>query len=161
MGVGQGRHILVLVGKFGQQSHHAHQLLLHQRKTFLHHQHVGVIAHIAAGGAQMDDALGVGALQAIGVHMAHHVVAAFLFPADGILIVDVVLVGFQLGNLLVGDVQAIGFFGLGQSNPQPAPGAELVVLREDVLHLGGGITGLEGRDVFIVGHSGSPFSGFS
>jgi len=37
--------------------------------------------------------------------VGHHVVANFLFPGGGNLIVDVFRMGFQLGNLLIGDGQ--------------------------------------------------------
>ena len=65
----------------------------------------------------MQDPLGFGALQAVGVDVAHHVVAAFPLPALGVFIVDVVLMGFQLGDLLVGDGKALRLFRLGQRNP--------------------------------------------
>ena len=51
----------------------------------------------------MDDALCLGALQAVGVDVAHHVMADELLARNGVLIVDVVLVCLQLGNLLIGD----------------------------------------------------------
>ena len=152
MGVGQGGHGLVPVGKVRQQGHHVQQLAPHHLQALPHDDHVGIVAHIAAGGAQMDDARRLGALQAVGVHMAHHVVAAFLFPADSVVIVDVLGMGLQLGDLLVGDVNALLLLGLGQGNPQPAPGAELVVLGENELHLPAGIPGGEGADVAVVGH---------
>ena len=101
----------------------------------------------------MDDPLGVRALQAVGVDVAHHVVAALLLPADGVLVVDVVGVGLQLGDLLVGDGQALPLLGLGQGDPEFAPGAELVVVGEDVLHLLAGVAGLEGGNVSVVCHS--------
>ena len=44
----------------------------------------------------MDDARRLGALLAVGIHVAHHVVADLMFPLLGDFIVDVVLVGFQL-----------------------------------------------------------------
>ena len=101
----------------------------------------------------MDDARRLGALEPVGVYMAHHVVAAFPLPALGIFIIDVVLVGFQLGDLLVGDFQALLLLRPGQGNPQPAPGAELVVLGEYKLHLLAGIPGGKGADIAIVRHS--------
>ena len=61
----------------------------------------------------MDDALCLGALQAVGVDVAHHVMADELLARDGVLIVDVVLVRLQLGNLLIGDGQALRLFRFG------------------------------------------------
>ena len=63
----------------------------------------------------MDDALGLGALDAVGVDVAHDVVTDQPFPFLGDLVVDVVLVGFQLGDLLLGDGQA-------QLRARPWPG---------------------------------------
>ena len=114
-------------------------------EALTHHDDVGVVAHIAAGGTQMDDACRLGALLAVGVDMAHHVVAHQLFALNGDFIVDVVHMGFQLGHHFGGDIgQALLHLGPGQRHPQAAPGAELVVVREDVLHLIGGITGGKG-----------------
>ncbi len=76
----------------------------------------------------MDDPFCLRALDPIGVDMAHHIMAGFFFPGDGNFIVDVVLVGFQLGDLLLSDGQALGLLRLGEGNPQPAPGLEFIVL---------------------------------
>ena len=152
VGVGQAGHVLVLVGKLGQVGQGADDLLVHQFQALAHDDHVGVVTHIAAGGAQMDDALGVGALQAVGIDVAHHVMTDQLFPGGSLFVVDVVLVGFQLGDLLVGDVQALLLLGFGQGNPQTAPGAELVVIGKNILHLVRSIPGGEGRDITIMCH---------
>ena len=58
----------------------------------------------------------------------------FMPTAAGIVIVDVVPVGFHLGNLFIGDVQTLRLLGTGQGNPQSAPGAEFVILRKQELH---------------------------
>ena len=110
----------------------------------------------------MDDALCFGALQAIGVDMAHNVVAHQLLTGDGILVVDVVLVGFQLGKLLIGDCQALLLFSLGKRDPQLAPGAELVVVGEDILHLVRSIAGGErGNITVMLCHGKSPLLSYS
>ena len=151
VGVGHAGHILVLLGKLGQFCQHADELLAHQLKALTHHDDVGVVADVAAGGAQMDDACCLGALLAVGVDMAHNVVAHQLLPLDGDLIVDVVHMSFQLGHHLGGDIgQALLHLGPGQGHPQAAPGAELVVVREDVLHLIGGISGGKGADITVM-----------
>ena len=98
VGVGHAGHVLVLLGKVGQLCQHADELFAHQLQALPHHDDVGVVAHIAAGGTQMDDAGCLGALLAVGVDVAHHVVAHQLFPLDGDFIVDVVHMGFQLGH---------------------------------------------------------------
>ena len=150
VGVGQAGHGLVLVGELGQICQHADDLLAHELQALAHDDDVGVVTDIAAGRAQMDDALCLGALQAVGVDVAHHVMADELLARNGVLIVDVVLVRLQLGNLLIGDGQALLLLGLSQRDPQPAPGAELVVVREDVLHLIRRIARRERRNIFVV-----------
>lgn len=51
----------------------------------------------------MDDALGFGALDSVGVNMGHNVVADQLFLGFGYVVIDVILVGFQFVDLLLGD----------------------------------------------------------
>ena len=131
---------------------HTDELLAHQLEGVAHNDDVGVVAHIAAGDTQMDDALGMGALQAVSIDVAHDVVADQLLAGSGLLIVDVILVGLQLGDLLVGDVQALALFGLGQCDPQPPPGAELLVVGEEKLHLVRGVAGGEGGNITIMRH---------
>ena len=72
--------------------------LRHELQALPHHDDVGVVAHIAAGSTQMDDAGGLGALLAVGIDVAHHVVADQLLPGNGDVIVDIVHMGFQLGH---------------------------------------------------------------
>ena len=144
VGIGQSRHILVLPGEISQQGNDPNQLFPDQFQALAHNDNIGVVSHIAAGGSQMDDSFGFGALEAVSVHMAHDIVTDQLFPGHRILIVDVVQVGSQLVQLLLGNIQALIFLSLGQCQPEPPPGAELVVLREDVLHFLRGIPGGEG-----------------
>ena len=149
--VGHAGHVLVFLGEAAQLCQHTDQLFAHQFQTLTHHDDVGVVAHIAAGGTQMDDAGSLGALLAVGVHMAHHVVAHQLFALDGHFIVDIVHMGFQLSHHIGGDVgQALLHFGPGQRHPQAAPCAELVIVREDILHLVRGIAGGKGADITIM-----------
>ena len=150
MGVGQTGHILIFPGKPRQVGDDVYKLFPHQLEPFPHQDDVGVVPDKAAGGPQVDDALGPGTLEAVGVNVAHHVVAAFLFPGGGILVVDVLPVGLQLLNLLLGDGKALLLFRLGQGDPQLAPGAELVVFRKDKLHLPAGVPGGKGAEVTVV-----------
>ena len=55
----------------------------------------------------MDDPLGVGTLEAVGVYVGHNVVAYQLFPFLCHIEVNIVLVGLQLIDLLLGDRQAL------------------------------------------------------
>ena len=104
----------------------------------------------------MNDALGVGALDAVSVNVAHDVVTDQPFPFLGDLVVDVVLVGLQLGDLLSGDGQAQLVLGLGQGDPEEPPGSELLIRGEKVLHFFAGVAGAEGALVGIV-HCVLPF----
>ena len=151
VGVGHAGHVLVLFGKVGQLGQHANELFADELQALPHHDDVGVVAHIAAGSTQMDDAGGLGALLAVGIDVAHHVVADQLLPGNGDVIVDIVHMGFQLGHHLGGDIgQALLHLGPGQRHPQAAPGAELVVIREDVLHLIGGVAGGKRADITVM-----------
>ena len=152
MCVGQRGHGLVFVREFCQQGHHVQQLAAHYLQPLAHDKDIGIVAHIAAGGPQMDDALCLRALHAVGIDVAHHVVAALLFPGGGHIVIDVVLVRLQLGDLRVGDGQALLLLGLRQRDPQPAPRLEFIVLREDVLHLFRRVTRLERGNIGIVCH---------
>ena len=99
----------------------------------------------------MDDAGCLGALLAVGINVAHHVVAHQLFALNGHFVVDVVHMGFQLGHHVGGDVgQALVHLGPCQCHPQAAPGAELVVIGEDVLHLVRGIPGGKRADITVM-----------
>jgi len=151
VGVSHAGHVLVLLGEAGQLCQHADQLFADELQPLPHHDDVGVVAHIAAGSTQMDDAGGLGALLAVGVDVAHHVVAHQLFAGDGHIVVDVIHVGFQLCHHFGGDVgQALLHLRAGQRHPQAAPRAELVVVREDVLHLVGGIAGRKRADIAVM-----------
>ncbi len=149
----QGGQIRVLFGEFRQVLHHGDQLSPQERQGLPHENQVRVVSHVAGGGAQVDDALRRRALLAVGVDMAHHIVANHALPRLGHLEVDVLDMGAQLVELLVGDVQTQLLFGLRQSHPQLPPGGELVLLGEDALHLPAGVTGGEGAlEDFVVAH---------
>ena len=149
MSESQGGQVLVFQNKPAQQRQHIHQLFANQPQSIVHDHQVGVIADIAAGRPQMDDPLGIGTLHAISIDMRHHIVAHLFFPRGGYIIIDIVLVGFQLGNLFIGDGQAQLLFGFGQGDPEFPPGAKLVIGRKQVLHLLAGIAGSKGRFITV------------
>ena len=74
------------------------------------------------------------ALAAVGLHVGHHVVAQLLLQRLGDVEVDIVAVRAQLGELLIGDVEAEFLLGLGQGYPEAAPGAELLQLAPVLEH---------------------------
>jgi hypothetical protein len=95
---------LYSMAKAAELGQHADQLFAHEREALAHHEDVGVVADIAAGDAQMDDARRLRALLAVGVDMAHHVVAHELFARGGDLVVDVVRVRLELRDHIGRDV---------------------------------------------------------
>ena len=98
VGIGHAGHVLVLLSKAGELCQHTDQLFANELQALPHHDDIGVIAHIAAGGTQMDDAGCLGALLAVGVNVAHHIMAHQLLARNGDLVVDIVHMGFQLGH---------------------------------------------------------------
>ena len=160
VGVAQGRGGGIPPGK-GRQIHQNRQDLPTQiPQTVPVEDQVGVVRHIAAGGPQMDDPRRGGGRQTVGVDMGHHVMADFLFPLLCGSVVDVGDVGFQLRHLLCGDGQTQLVLRPGQLHPQPPPGLEPHIRREQVQHIGGGIAGGQGGFVNILAHKGS-FQRFS
>ena len=82
----------------------------------------------------MDDTLSLRTLHTVGVDMRHNVMAHLAFPLLRHLIVNIVRMGFQLVNLLLGDIQSQFFFRLCKSDPQSPPCAEFHIRRKDILH---------------------------
>ena len=96
----------------------------------------------------MDDPLRFGALDSISVDVAHYIMPHLFFPCFCYFIINIVFMCFQLGDLLIRDVQSQLFFRFRQRNPQTAPGFKLKICGKQVLHLFTGITSAEGA--FIV-----------
>ena len=157
VGEAQGGQGLVLPGEFGQLVQHPHDLVPDQAQALPHEDHVGVVPHIAAGGAQVDDGHGVGAGLAVGVDVGHHVMAQLLFVLGGLVVINVGEVGLQLLHLLGGHRQAQLHLGPGQGDPQPPPGRELLVRGKDILHLVAGVAGREGTFITGVIHAKNLF----
>ena len=86
-----------------------------------------VISLSRGGRAEVDYALGVRTLHAVGVHVGHDVVADELLALGRNVIVDVVGVSLELVDLLPGHGQSELHLCLGKRYPQPSPGAELLV----------------------------------
>ena len=83
----------------------------------------------------MNNRLRFRALNAESINVAHNVMADKLFPLLGNVIVNIVLVRFHFGNLLIGNAEAELLFRSCKGNPQPPPCSEFEVLRKNVLHL--------------------------
>ena len=152
MGVGERGHVLVAVREIRQQRNDVEELAADDPQALPHDDHVGVVADVAARRAQVDDPLRRGALHPVGVDVAHHIVTDLLLPRLGDVVVDVVRVGLQLGDLRVGDREALPLLRPGQGDPQLPPGFELVVGGKNVLHFIARVTGAKGAFVSVVGH---------
>ena len=83
----------------------------------------------------MDDALCLRTLAAVCVYVGHNIMAHLFFTGLGHIIIDIVLMGLQLVDLLLGNGKSQLHLGLSQGNPELSPGAELLVRGKDVLHL--------------------------
>ena len=83
----------------------------------------------------MDDARRLRRGLAVGIDMGHHVVADFLLPPAGGIVVDIGDVLLQLADLLLRYRQAQVMLGPGQGRPQAAPGLKAHVRREQVQHI--------------------------
>ena len=128
-------------GEFPQAGQHGHQPIADQRETFAHQQQVGVVGHVTAGGAEMDDRTSVWAAIAERMHVGHDIVPQFAFVALGGRKVDVIDRGPHLRNLRLTDIEPQFRFGLGQRYPQSAPSTELALIAPEFRHGGGGIAG--------------------
>ena len=106
----------------------------------------------------MDDPRRGGGRQTVGVDMGHDIVADFLLPPLGGVVVDVGDVGFQLRHLLRRDGQAQVMLRPGQLHPQPPPGLEPHIRREQVQHIGGGVAGGQGGFVNVLAHKSPSFT---
>ena len=115
------------LGEAGQALDHRHQPVADQLQRLAQQEQVGVVGHVAARGAQVDDRPGRGADVAVGVDVGHDVVPQPPFVPLGSGKIDVVDMLPQLGDLLRRDWQPKFRLGLGQGHPQPPPGAELTL----------------------------------
>ena len=74
---------------------------MQQAQALRHRDDIRIVTDVAGGRAQVNDRLCLGALHAVGVNVRHHVVPHLLFALLSDLVVDIVPVRLQLGDLLV------------------------------------------------------------
>ena len=132
--------VLVFHGKLGKLVHHAAKTLAHENHSLLHLDKVGVVTHECRRCTQVDDALGLRALHAVSVNVAHHIVTATLLFFFGDFEVNILLVGLQFVHLLLRNGEAEFHFGFGEVNPQLAPSLELVLRAENEAHFLASVT---------------------
>ena len=120
-----------------------------QAEGIAQEEQFGVAVDELAGGAEMDDGAGFGGDIAQRVDVGHDVVAELVFVCGGSC--DVLVGDFEVFAELVelggGDGQAQLLLGLGQCEPESAPGFELSPGRPDRLHLGRGVAGCQWGDI--------------
>ena len=85
----EARHVLIFISKSRNACNGVYQFFPDQAQRLAHRDHLGNIANIAAGCAQMDDRLRLGALIAVSVNVRHNIVAEFLFISSGRLVIDI------------------------------------------------------------------------
>ena len=141
VGISEGRDRLRLFGEVAQVLHHAQQALADQLQRVAVDHQVGVVRHIAARGAQVDDSRRARRHLAVGIHVRHHVVADFLLAHADDLVVDIRDMRFQLSHLLRRHRQAQFHLGAGQRDPQLPPGLVPGILGKQRQHLIGRVAG--------------------
>ena len=136
-----------------------------QGKPLLHQDHIGIVADIAARGAEVDDARRFRALLSVGVNMAHHIVPYLSLTLFCHLVINIVLMALQLVDHFPGNHRLPVFrkaelhLRLGQGDPQPPPGLKLFILGKDVLHFLPRVTLRKRADILVRTHQiSSPVS---
>ena len=148
----------VLHREVGQAGHHAAEARADELEGLAGLDEVGVVADVGAGAAEVDDPLGLGRGDAVGVDVRHDVVPAPLLLGARDLPVDVVLVRAELVDLLLRDDRlAVGALEpelelrLRDPGPHPAPGRVLELGGPDALHLLRAVARVEGAFEDVVG----------
>ena len=142
----------VFAGKCRKIHHHAEKLPSQVFEAVAIQHQIGVVRHIAARRAEVDDAGGGRRRLAVGVHMRHHIVAHLVLALFGDLVVDVGDVRGELVDLLLRDGQAQLVLGAGKRHPQSAPRLEAHIGGKEVQHVFGRIAGRKRGLVNILAH---------
>jgi len=135
MGVAETGHGGVAVGKIAEIAHDGQQLSAQIAQRVAVEDEIGVVGHIAARCAQMDDALRARRHLAEAVDVRHDVVADLLFLGRDHVVVDGAHVGRELVHLRLRDGQAELVLGLRQRHPEPPPGLKPRVGGKQVQHV--------------------------
>ena len=135
VGITQRGQILILLREAAQTLHRAQQFTAQVFQAVPVDDQVGVIGHIAARGAQVNNARSGRGSLAVGIDVRHYVVADFLFPGLHAVIVDIRDMRSQLVHLRLRHRQAQFHFRFCQRHPQPPPGLIPGVSREQLQHI--------------------------
>lgn len=117
MRIGKRRHILIFIRKTGEQRDYIDQLAPDNAQSLAHYNDIRIISDIAARRTEMDDPLCTRALYAVGVNMAHHIMTHLFFARLGYIIIDILCMRLQFGNLRVCNRQSLALFGFCKRNP--------------------------------------------
>ena len=150
MRVGECRHIAIFFGEVGHGGDGIDQKGLDLQKRLAHDDDVRIVADVAARRAQMNDRARAGAGVAVGVNVAHDVVAQLRFIARRAFVVDIVHMRAKFVDLFLRHGKTEFMFRLGQSDPEPPPGGELHVVGENMTHFFARIARAQRACVIIV-----------
>ena len=89
VGKGEGRKVLILLREVCELRNDIQEFAAHNAESLRHENDICVIAHIAAGCTEVDDALCARALRAVCIDMAHHIVTHFSLSRLGDFVVDI------------------------------------------------------------------------
>ena len=131
---------LVLLCELSQIVHDVDELSADYLQSVAHDDNVCVVAYIARCSTEVDDACGVWTSLTVCENMSHNIVASYLFALGSHFVVHIIDVLLQLLYLSLGNRETKLHFGSCQSHPQLSPCGELLIGREDILHLLAGIT---------------------
>ncbi len=135
MRVRERREVRVRARERGERVHAAHEPCAGQLESLAVQDQVGVVRHVGAGRAQVDDPFGGGRVLAEEVHVRHDVVTETLLQRGCPLEVERVELRAHLGERFLRDVEAELRLGFGEREPETAPDAEPTSRGEDRLHL--------------------------
>ena len=156
MRIAQRGQRLVLAGKVGQIGDHLEQLAAQVAQSVAVDDQIGVVGHVAARRAQMDDAGRAGRDLAERVHVRHHVMAHLFFTRTDAVVVNIRDMRLHFVDLLLRDGQAQRLLRPGQRYPQLAPGAAAGVGGKQLQHIRRCIAGSQRRFV-LIGHGDAPY----
>src|SRR5690606_8131136 len=133
--VAERRQVAVLARKVGERRNRCDQPLPHEQQRLPVLQQLRVVGDVCAGRAQVDVGPGRRCHLAEVMDVRHHVVAQLLFQLRRTGEVQRIEVRAHGGDRLVADVDAQLLLGFRKRQPQPAPHAELELVRKDPRHL--------------------------
>ena len=148
--VAKTRHVLVLGAEVGETADASCELNAQYLEAVADGNEVGIVAHVARRGTQVNDGRRARTTLGKRVHVRHDVVSQQLLLAFRLVEVDVLHVGLHLGELLVADVQAELLLRTRQVEPEAAPVGELLAIAKSGQHLVACVARHQRRLVLVV-----------